>query len=320
MSRKDRSLSGFGLSFMDVICCGFGAIILLLLITETKTQDTDLRKQLSIEAEQEINEYLALKAELDKSLAAVQAVAGTLERQRSVREVEVQRLKKELEELKAELAKVQTEEEAQRKLSGISESQVASKPIDPVKAVAGVPLDAKHVIFVIDTSGSMKSAAWQAMLSIIEQILNVYPQVEGLQVMSDMGAYLYPSYKKRWLTDTPRIRREIFRRVRSWNEFSNSNPVEGITEAIKHYRHTQSNIAIYVMGDDFHGFSIETTLDEIDRLNRKASSESQKIRIHGIGFPVYSESYQINPKFATLMRELAFRNDGAFIGLDSLKL
>ena len=34
MSRKRRAQEEFNLSFLDVICCGFGAIILLLMITK----------------------------------------------------------------------------------------------------------------------------------------------------------------------------------------------------------------------------------------------------------------------------------------------
>jgi hypothetical protein len=35
MSRRRRSsVEGFGLSFLDVICCGFGAIVLLLVLTK----------------------------------------------------------------------------------------------------------------------------------------------------------------------------------------------------------------------------------------------------------------------------------------------
>ena len=33
--RKRREMSEFTLSFLDVICCGFGAVILLLMITKT---------------------------------------------------------------------------------------------------------------------------------------------------------------------------------------------------------------------------------------------------------------------------------------------
>ena len=32
---RRRAPQDFGLSFLDVICCGFGAIILLLIITKT---------------------------------------------------------------------------------------------------------------------------------------------------------------------------------------------------------------------------------------------------------------------------------------------
>ena len=319
MSRKNRASSGFGLSFMDVICCGFGAIILLLLITKTKTLDTVERQQIGTQTDQEFATFLAEKSKLNQSLEISHELAKQLQRQRKRLAEEVTKLKAELAQVQAELAQVQTEEEKQRQLSGISEAQISRTPIDPVNVVAGVPLDASYIIFVIDTSGSMKSAAWGAMLSVMRQILDVYPQVQGIQVMSDMGAYLYPSHKKRWLQDTPGIRQEIFRQVRGWNEFSNSSPVEGIREAILDYRQTQSNIAIYIMGDDFQGSSIEDTLNEIDRLNQEAGSESQKIRIHAIGFPVYSESYQIQPKFAALMRELAFRNEGAFLGINSLR-
>ena len=33
--RKRRTTEEFSLSFLDVICCGFGAVILLLMITKT---------------------------------------------------------------------------------------------------------------------------------------------------------------------------------------------------------------------------------------------------------------------------------------------
>ncbi len=32
--RERRSLEAFGLSFLDCICCGFGAVILLLVLTK----------------------------------------------------------------------------------------------------------------------------------------------------------------------------------------------------------------------------------------------------------------------------------------------
>ena len=35
MAKKNRDTETFNLAFLDVICCGFGAVILLLMITKT---------------------------------------------------------------------------------------------------------------------------------------------------------------------------------------------------------------------------------------------------------------------------------------------
>jgi hypothetical protein len=44
------------------------------------------------------------------------------------------------------------------------------------------------------------------------------------------------------------------------------------------------------------------------------------MRIHAIGFPVYLDrpSERVY-RFAALMRELAYRNDGTFVGLSELQ-
>ena len=38
MKRKQRDTEIFSLSFLDVICCGFGAIILLLVLSDADGQ------------------------------------------------------------------------------------------------------------------------------------------------------------------------------------------------------------------------------------------------------------------------------------------
>ena len=47
--RARRAPAEFSLSFLDVICCGFGAVILLLMIT--KTVQPQVIEEASIEAE-----------------------------------------------------------------------------------------------------------------------------------------------------------------------------------------------------------------------------------------------------------------------------
>ena len=73
MRRARRDLQVFSLSFLDVICCGFGAIILLLVLTkfgeplaiETARLDLD---RLLIELEAELYEIRGETAILDRRL------------------------------------------------------------------------------------------------------------------------------------------------------------------------------------------------------------------------------------------------------------
>ncbi|MGH7958813.1 MAG: VWA domain-containing protein, partial [Opitutaceae bacterium] len=41
MAKKRRELEVFSLSFLDCICCGFGAVLLIFLLTIAKKTDVD---------------------------------------------------------------------------------------------------------------------------------------------------------------------------------------------------------------------------------------------------------------------------------------
>ena len=57
--------------------------------------------------------------------------------------------------------------------------------------------------------------------------------------------------------------------LRNWNVFSNSSPVEGITQAIQTFQDPAKKISIYVFGDEFTGASIAKVIETVDRINRK---------------------------------------------------
>src|SRR3546814_5029389 len=59
--------------------------------------------------------------------------------------------------------------------------------------VGGIPVDSEYIIFVIDTSGSMQSI-WPEVVRTLDMVLNAYPKVKGVQIMSDMGEYMYSQY------------------------------------------------------------------------------------------------------------------------------
>ena len=57
------------------------------------------------------------------------------------------------------------------------------------------------------------------MLREMEATLNIYPNVKGIQVMNDMGNYLFSRYAGQWIPDTPARRQLILRNLANWNAF-----------------------------------------------------------------------------------------------------
>jgi hypothetical protein len=110
--------------------------------------------------------------------------------------------------------------------------------------------------------------------------------VKGIQIMNDMGNYMFSRYRGEWIPDTDARRRVIMQNLRNWNVFSNSSPVEGITAAIRTFYDPDKKISIYVFGDEFTGQSIAEVVDTVDRINREAGDGERRVRIHAVGFPV----------------------------------
>ena len=325
--RGRRGVAEAGLSFLDVISCGFGAVILLLIITKTveptlidrSTRDlqamiTTLQSDLFSQRDEvrDLREQRAAsRAELEETLAALSRVAAAAEstqaRLRAERQVAEQ-----LEEERERLARArQTLSEETQRLIGSRES--------PNSLIGGIPVDSEYVIFVIDTSGSMFNVAWPKVLQKLEETLEIYPEVKGIQVMNDMGGYMFSNYAGQWIPDTPGRRRVIMERLRSWNPFSNSSPVEGINEAIRSFYRPDLNVSVFVFGDDFTGDTIAGVLRTVDRINRADDSGQRRVRIHCVGFPQLftqpDNRQQSVTRFAHMMRELTWRNGGTFVGL-----
>jgi hypothetical protein len=212
------------------------------------------------------------------------------------------------------LAQQNLTEEMKRLLMGVEQSKN--------DMIGGIPVDSEYIIFIVDTSGSMFNFAWPRVRKEMINILNIYPQVKGIQVMNDMGDYMFSSFSRKWIPDTPARRKAILNRLATWTPFSNSSPVEGIQKAIQQFYSSNKKISLYVFGDDFTGNSIGQVLDATDRANRD-NGANPLVRIHTIGFPVHFQVEGGNlataTRFSALMRALSYRNNGTFIGLTGLK-
>ena len=326
MRRVRRDAEAFSMSFLDCICCGFGAVILLLVVTEygdrsrIEVSKEDLERQV-VKREEELFEIRGTSLVLERELA---------ERVTRLRQEQdkLARLRGDLSKIEGEFKASEDEEDAMKKLTenlataraamieetrrlqGEGRRQIYEQP------VAGVPIDSEYVIFIVDTSGSMQSQNWRYAERKLEEVLNIYPKLKGIQVMDDEGGYMFSEYRGKWIPDSPARRKAILDRFRGWQAFSNSSPSEGIIAAVRTFWTKDHPISIYVFGDEFTGPSIQEVVDTVDRINRSRGSGERLVRIHSLGFPIPGQYPQhTSMRYATLMRILSARNGGVFVGL-----
>ena len=330
--RTRRGPEEFSLSFLDVICCGFGAVILLLMIT--KTVEPQIIEASTVNLEGKL-------ADLQEQLFEIRGETTVLNRDLNAKQEQLSEYEQRIAILRGQLASARSKHDsmqvqtssnavisgqlavAKQQLSDEMKRLLGSQYQSKNNLIGGIPVDSEYIIFVIDTSGSMFSYAWERVLQEVEATLSIYPEVKGIQVMNDMGNYMFSRYRGKWIPDTPGRRKVIMQNLRNWNVFSNSSPVEGITAAIRTFYDPSKKISIYVFGDEFTGESIAQVIDTVDRINREDASGNRLVRIHAVGFPVQfiraPHLQTTGIRFATLMRELTHRNGGTFVALNDFR-
>ena len=328
MKHQRRGAAEASLSFLDVISCGFGAIVLLLIIAR-------VGDPAALEAAEQ--QLLGSVREKQERLFDIRGESVVMNEQLKSRKEQLSELTERVARLKANLASVEAQsdevsntvsmesEQLKLALQVLTEEMERMLPQSSVEnqLIGGIPVDSEYIIFVIDTSGSMQMAAWNKVQQEMINILNIYPTVKGIQVMNDMGQYMFSNYRGKWIADSLKMRDQILRTLQTWKPFSNSSPVEGIQAAIKSFYRKGRKISIYTLGDDFSGRSIRRVVKAVESLNQANKGVERLVRIHAIGFPVHFPPGRTPPasavRFAALMRELSYNNGGTFIGLTSLQ-
>tara|TARA_B110000027_G_scaffold60504_1_gene65143 strand:+ start:557 stop:1561 length:1005 start_codon:yes stop_codon:yes gene_type:complete len=334
MLKRSRETESFTVSFLDVASCGFGAMIILLMLAKP-SQPSPLEVAEAAPA--------AIISELQEQLFEIRGETRVVNRDLNAKQEQLSSIKERVARLRRDISDVQGEFQSSKQLSDETTDEIgklslaqqsltaemqrlaANSSAPENNAIGGIPVDSEYIIFVIDTSGSMfNNPSWGKMLGVIEDTLNVYPEVKGIQIMNDMGDYMFDSFRGQWIPDTPARRTQILSTLRNWNPFSNSSPVEGVTRAINTFYAPDKKISIYVLGDDFQpGGSIRDVLRTIDRINVEDADGNRLVRIHGIGFPTIfagpARFQQSVYRYSTLMREMTQRNGGTFVGLNDFQ-
>ena len=316
----------FSLSFLDCLCCGFGAILLLFILSIGSGKA-------GVESEVDDPTLLGMRAQLAQLEADVANKAALLEASINSKQTEQerQRIQSIIQALESTLADLQ--QEFASKQANLSTSQQAAaeatrliqsfkhEDLPPI----GLPADATHLAFIIDTSGSMRNQHTnQLHFGVIEQItelLDSLPEVTSIQFIDTSGNYILRDRRGSWLPDTPGLRQQALRAVLNYPILSVSDPEPGVRKAFRDLQQIldpRDNLSLYVIGDDFRG-STQSFLLKLDRLNPRDSTTGKRpASISAIGFPTLTNPFQIgapqgNVRFANIMREIAEAHDGVLI-------
>jgi hypothetical protein len=308
---KREQSDPFSLSFLDVISCGFGAVVMLILIFKPEiepNQNQDKTSAVSLDLFAEISSLTDLRNQLSEAIESkdstsvtgnlvASSLAASLDKENQRLEATVVQI----EELKSQLLEISS------RVQIVKRAALSQGKADELDAeIAGIPVDRRYVVFIVDTSGSMKQI-WGRVSNVMDRILEIHPKVDGFQILNDNGNYLVSGYERKWMQDTPTMRKRALNLFSTWGSASNSSPYEGMQRALNDYRNYQSELSIYVLGDDFTGADFDSVLKDISKLN------SRRARINGLSFisPLASTD-----RFGTLMREVSQANDGAFLSMN----
>lgn len=323
---RRRQIEVFSLSFLDCLCCGFGAILLLFILS-IGSGKAGIESPIDEKSLETMRQKLA-RIELDTA-QKTELLKQTFNRQQTVQEE--QRLESLIKELKATLAELEQAFEIKQANLSIEQkaNAAANRMLQSFKfenlPPVGLPTEATHIAFVIDTSGSMRNQITQQLHSgVIEQVtelLNNLPTVQKFQLLDTSGNYMLRDRKSFWLNDTPAFRRQALESVLNYPILSVSDPEPGIRKTFKDLKpqlQAGDYMGIYVMGDDFRG-STQSFLVKLDQLNPKLPGTKKRIAsISAIGFPTSTDPFQLgalwgNSRFANIMREIAEAHDGVLI-------
>ena len=320
-----RTVEIFSLSFLDCICCGFGAIILLLVLTQYGQPDSEARQR--VDLKQQI-------VEMQKELNTVRGDTEEMNSQLVGRVDELEKRRHRIAQLAGDLTNIKGQFSASKKEASVTNAvegaltpayqtltaemqrllkDNARRP--KTEAVGGIPIDSEYIIFIVDTSSSM-NAHWELNLRVIEEILSLYPHVKGMQIMNDQGRYMFEATRGQWLNDTHDRRDQINKKMRDWRPFGKSNPLPGMVEAIRTYWASDKRVSVYVLGDEYTGDTLQEAVEQVRDLNKPDASGRRVVRIHAIGYmndPGYPAFTNI--RFGALMRAICGENNGAFVAL-----
>lgn len=341
-----RGTPEFSISFLDVICCGFGAVILLLMIT--KTVQPQILERSTIVADGKVSQLTTqlrvirgdtkrLNRELDAKrnqisqyIDSIAILQGALASAKS----SFNRLNQ------AQITNSATQQDlsiALQKLSDLEKRLLKNNPKEINQLIGGIPADSEYIVFVIDTSYSMENI-WPMVVDQVFNAVDIYPTVKGFKVFNGDGARLQLGNATRsagWISGdvlkSPSTKQALNAFV---NEGDSSTLKNGITVAVNSVRNFPEPVSIYVFADDLMPELSIGDLIQPSRIPRRVETErtlksiqnvtknkAGALRIHVIAFPDSGRAptapwVMKNKNFLNFARNLTAQNNGSLVALN----
>ena len=308
---KQRKISElFSMSFLDIMACGFGALVLILLISEfqeSEVKQVENNADIFLEAQEEKAKKIIKVESLDKLMSSnIEDLISTRQR---------------LDVLKMELEKKSLISAKLNDLASDTDFQISKQRLKSLSApmeqkeASGIKLDSRYLVFIIDTSGSMEP--WIKIVQEIDNLIQTFPDLEGYMVMNDNGSIFHGGDP--WLNPTKTNRSAsigILRANRA-KYGSLSNPIVGLKKVIRVWGDKYKDLGVFIMGDDIldQTSRIETISQEVLKLNTDLSGKT-KVRVNAVGFLTSRANIsqqQGNKNYLMLMRELTEQSGGAMV-------
>ena len=298
------------MSFLDIMACGFGALVLILLISEF--QESEVK-----EVENNADIFLEAQEEKAKKIIKVES----LDKLMSLNIEDLIVVRERLDVLKMELEKKSSISAKLNDLASDTDFQISKQRLKSLSApmeqkeASGIKLDSRYLVFIIDTSGSMEP--WAKIVQEIDSLIQTFPDLEGYMVMNDNGRIFHGGDP--WLNPT-KINRSASIGILRANRAkygSLSNPIDGLKKVIRVWGDKYKDLGVFIIGDDILDQTrrIETISQEVLKLNTDSSGKT-KVRVNAVGFltsRTNPSQQQGNKNYLMLMRELTEQSGGAMV-------
>ncbi len=330
---RRRSTQIFSLAFLDCICCGFGAIILLFVLSlsqQDKTREETIESLRRILAAQlaSLAKLNASKEDIERSNARVATMVVDARLKNDSIHALLDDLQAQLQhEKKGQTAMLVDLDDLKKEIAARQKKQPDAILANVPPAPIGVPMESNYICFVVDTSGSMRDpntgALWGIAFRKFEEVLDSYPAVKGIQILDGDGRFIM-GRDQQWMPDSPEIRDAIKRTLRRYDIFSESNPTSGIFRALRTLpdpKNPDMHMGIYLFGDEFTGVA-DPVIRQLDQLNPPDATGKRGVVINAVLFPT-TIRYEFSMgntglKLSNLMREVCYQHGGAMIALQDL--